>query len=280
MTQKIVQEKENQYKLAQTTKIKSCCIPRPLFSTKNLSVSYGSERALSDVSIEINNSCLTAIVGPSGCGKSTFILTLGRLIKLFEKVLISGSVTYRGNELYSSKSLPAEFRSEVGFIFQKPTPFPMSIYKNIAVPVIESGIKKRWQVEQIVQESLEKVRLWDEVKNRLKRSARGLSGGQQQRLCMARALALNPKVLLMDEPTSSLDPLATGLIEELILELQPGTTTVLVTHKLSQARRLANYLAVFYTASGGGSSLVESGETEKIFNSPETSVVERFLQAG
>lgn len=269
------------FELGKIKQLERCCVPHPLFGIKNLSISFGNELALRDVSIDIFEGCLTAIVGPSGCGKSTFLLALAQLLSLHHKVNISGSIRYLDKELYH-ENYPTrrgleQIRSEVGYVFQKPTPFPTSIYKNMAIALKERGLRDKYLLEEKITTTLQKVALWDEVKDRLNKPASTLSGGQQQRLCMARTLALEPKAILMDEPASSLDPISGKIIEELILQLKGEATIILVTHNILQARRIANYLAVF-SRSSDRSSLIQSGETQEIFNNPEAEIVSALLR--
>lgn len=274
-------ETERAYQLGSVTRLRECCVPRAIFEIRDLSVSFGQQLVLENVSLDIFDGCITAIVGPSGAGKSTFLLALSRLIALEEDYRIKGSIRFAGEEVYlrngKINNALSSFRREVGFIFQKPTAFPVSIWKNLSIPLQEIGMKKRLDREEKIVNALEMVGLWGEVKNRLKHSALTLSGGQQQRLCIARALVLEPKVLLMDEPCSSLDSISAKIIEELIVKLSGERTIVLVTHNIAQAQRVANYLAVFWGAESGN-RIVESGEAQRIFSEPQSALTSALLQ--
>lgn len=242
------------------------------FSVKNLNFYYGDKQALKNVSIDIMESEITAFIGPSGCGKSTFIRTLNRMNDLISGTRVEGIIEYNGIDIYNKKSDVIGLRSKVGMVFQKPNPFPMSIYDNIAYGPRAHGIKNKEQLNFIVEDSLKKAALWDEVSEDLKKSALALSGGQQQRLCIARALAMKPEVILMDEPTSALDPIATLKIEELILELKKEYTIVIVTHNMQQAARISDKTAFFYMG-----ELIEYDVTDKIFTNPKHSQTEDYI---
>ena len=229
-----------------------------ILSVKDLCLWYGSHQALKDINIEIPEKSITALIGPSGCGKSTFLKTLDRMNDLIPDVKITVDVS--------------ELRRQVGMVFQKPNPFPMSIYDNIAYGPRTHGIKNRAKLDEIVEKSLRGAAIWDEVKDRLKKNALGLSGGQQQRLCIARALAVEPEVLLMDEPTSALDPISTSKIEELAMELKERYTIVIVTHNMQQAARISDHTAFFLLG-----ELVEYGETEKLFSQPQDKRTEDYI---
>lgn len=233
-----------------------------IIETKDLSLYYGSHQALKDVSLQIPEREITALIGPSGCGKSTFLKSLNRMNDLAEGCKITGEVLFEGENVYGDTDVNL-LRKNIGMVFQKPNPFPMSIYDNIAYGPRIHGIKSRSSLDETVEDSLKKAALWDECKDRLKKSALGLSGGQQQRLCIARALAVKPKVLLMDEPTSALDPVSTLKIEQLTAELCGSYTIIIVTHNMQQAARIADITAFFLLG-----EIVEYGKTEKIFNSP------------
>ena len=209
-----------------------------ILSVENLCLWYGSHQALKDINIEIPEKSITALIGPSGCGKSTFLKTLDRMNDLIPDVKITGSVLYKGEDIFDASVDVSELRRQVGMVFQKPNPFPMSIYDNIAYGPRTHGVKNKAKLDEIVEKSLRGAAIWDEVKDRLKKNALGLSGGQQQRLCIARALAVEPEVLLMDEPTSALDPISTSKIEELAMELKEKYTIVIVTHNMQQALRI------------------------------------------
>ncbi|WP_264229714.1 phosphate ABC transporter ATP-binding protein PstB [Acholeplasma laidlawii] len=242
------------------------------FSVKNLNFYYGDKQALKNVSIDIMESEITAFIGPSGCGKSTFIRTLNRMNDLISGTRVEGTIEYNGLDIYDKKSDVIGLRSKVGMVFQKPNPFPMSIYDNIAYGPRAHGIKNKEQLNFIVEDSLKKAALWDEVSEDLKKSALALSGGQQQRLCIARALAMKPEVILMDEPTSALDPIATLKIEELILQLKKEYTIVIVTHNMQQAARISDKTAFFYMG-----ELIEYDVTDKIFTNPKHSQTEDYI---
>ena len=229
----------------------------------HLDLYYGQNHALKDVSMPIVERKVTAFIGPSGCGKSTFLKTLNRMNDLVENVKITGTVTLDGQDIYDPRVDVTQLRKQVGMVFQRPNPFPMSIYDNIAYGPRLHGITSRSKLDEIVESSLQGAALWNEVKDRLKKSALALSGGQQQRLCIARALAVEPEVLLMDEPTSALDPNSTQKIEELILELKNRYTVAIVTHNMQQAARVSDYTAFFLVG-----EMVEYGETQSIFENP------------
>lgn len=234
------------------------------FEIDKLNLWYGKHHALIDVSVNIPRNQVTALIGPSGCGKSTFLKTLNRMQDLVEGVRIEGKVMFGEQDVYSPKTDVTELRKNVGMVFQKANPFPMSIYDNVAYGPKIHGVKKKSELDQIVQEALEGAALWNEVKDRLNKSALGLSGGQQQRLCIARALAVKPQVLLMDESTSALDPISTGQIEELVGELKRDYTVAMVTHNMQQAVRVSDNAAFFLMG-----ELVEFAPTQRLFNAPK-----------
>ena len=241
-------------------------------SVKDLCLWYGSHQALKDINIEIPEKSITALIGPSGCGKSTFLKTLDRMNDLIPDVKITGSVRYKGEDIFDPSVDVSELRRQVGMVFQKPNPFPMSIYDNIAYGPRTHGMKNKARLDEIVEQSLRGAAIWDEVKDRLRKNALGLSGGQQQRLCIARALAVEPDVLLMDEPTSALDPISTSKIEELAMELKEKYTIVSVTHNMQQAVRISDHTAFFLLG-----ELVEYGETEKLFSQPQDKRTEDYI---
>ena len=243
-----------------------------ILSVQDLCLWYGSHQALKDINIEIPEKSITALIGPSGCGKSTFLKTLDRMNDLIPDVKITGSIKYKGEDIFEPSVDVSELRRQVGMVFQKPNPFPMSIYDNIAYGPRTHGVKSRAKLDEIVEQSLRGAAIWDEVKNRLKKNALGLSGGQQQRLCIARALAVEPEVLLMDEPTSALDPISTSKIEELAMELKDRYTIVIVTHNMQQAVRISDHTAFFLLG-----ELVEYGETEKLFSQPQDKRTEDYI---
>ena len=243
-----------------------------ILSVENLCLWYGSHQALKDINIEIPEKSITALIGPSGCGKSTFLKTLDRMNDLLTDVKITGSALYKGEDIFDASVDVSELRRQVGMVFQKPNPFPMSIYDNIAYGPRTHGVKNKAKLDEIVEKSLRGAAIWDEVKDRLKKNALGLSGGQQQRLCIARALAVEPEVLLMDEPTSALDPISTSKIEELAMELKEKYTIVIVTHNMQQAVRISDHTAFFLLG-----ELVEYGETEKLFSQPQDKRTEDYI---
>ena len=238
---------------------------------KNADLFYGDFQALKNISIEIPEKQITAFIGPSGCGKSTFLKCFNRMNDLVEGCKISGEFKIGDVDIYGDIDVN-ELRKNVGMVFQKPNPFPMSVYDNIAYGPRTFGIKKRAALDEIVERSLKQAAMWDELKDRLNKSAMGLSGGQQQRLCIARALAVEPKVILMDEPTSALDPISTGKIEELCMELKKDVTVVIVTHNMQQAVRISDKTAFFLLG-----DLIEYGDTEQIFTSPKQSKTENYI---
>ncbi|MDD6980877.1 MAG: phosphate ABC transporter ATP-binding protein PstB [Clostridia bacterium] len=233
---------------------------------------YGDFHALKDVSIEIPERSVTSLIGPSGCGKSTFLKILNRMNDLVDGCRVEGKFIVGGVDIYSKDTDVNLLRKNVGMVFQKPYPFPMSIYDNIAFAPRTFGIRKKSALDEIVEKSLRRASIWDEVKDRLKKSALGLSGGQQQRLCIARSLAAEPRILLMDEPTSALDPISTGKIEELVTELAGDLTIVIVTHNMQQATRISDHTAFFYMG-----ELVEYGKTEELFCSPTDRRTENYI---
>ena len=243
-----------------------------ILSAQHLDLWYGAAQALKDVSIDIPEKRVTALIGPSGCGKSTFLKTLDRMNDLIPGVKITGSVQYRGQDIYGPSVDVTWLRKQIGMVFQKPNPFPMSIYDNIAYGPRTHGIKKHADLDEIVETSLKKAAIWDEVKDRLGKSALGISGGQQQRLCIARALAVEPDILLMDEATSALDPISTSKIEELIEDLKKTYTIVIVTHNMQQATRISDKCAFFLLG-----ELIEYGDTDQIFSVPRDKRTEEYI---
>ena len=243
-----------------------------ILSVNDLNLWYGEHQALKNISLDIPEKSITALIGPSGCGKSTFLKTLNRMNDLVPGVRITGSVQYRGEDIYAPTTDVSELRRQVGMVFQKPNPFPMSIYDNVAYGPRTHGIRNRAKLDDLVERSLRGAAIWDEVKDRLKKNALGLSGGQQQRLCIARALAVEPEVLLMDEPTSALDPISTSKIEDLAVQLKEKYTIVIVTHNMQQAVRISDNTAFFLL---GG--LVEFGSTEQIFSNPHDKRTEDYI---
>ena len=243
-----------------------------ILEAKKLNLWYGEHHALHDVSLSVPERSITALIGPSGCGKSTFLKTLNRMNDLIPGVRITGQVEYKGTDILASGVDVNSLRREIGMVFQKPNPFPMSIYDNVAYGPRTHGVRGKAKLDDIVERSLRGAAIWDEVKDRLKKNALGLSGGQQQRLCIARALAVEPEVLLMDEPTSALDPISTSRIEELALELKERYTIVIVTHNMQQAVRISDRTAFFLLG-----ELVECGETEQIFSQPADKRTEDYI---
>lgn len=244
----------------------------PVISAKDLNLWYGDFKALKNISLEVGQQEITALIGPSGCGKSTFLKTLDRMNDLVPGIKITGSVQYRGQEIYAPNVDVTWLRKQIGMVFQKPNPFPMSIYDNVAYGPRTHGIKSKSRLDDIVEKSLQGAAIWDEVKDRLKKSALGLSGGQQQRLCIARALAVKPEVLLMDEPTSALDPGSTMKVEELMSALKKNYTVVIVTHNMQQAARISDRTAFFLLG-----ELVEVGPTNQIFSAPQDKRTEDYI---
>ena len=244
----------------------------PILQVKDLDLWYGAHQALHSVSMDIPEKSITAFIGPSGCGKSTFLKTLNRMNDLVPGVKITGEVRYRGEDIYAPGTDVCRLRREIGMVFQKPNPFHMSIYDNIAYGPRTHGIRSKARLDELVERSLRGAAIWDEVKDRLKKNALGLSGGQQQRLCIARALAVEPAVLLMDEPTSALDPISTSRIEELTMELKERYTIVIVTHNMQQAVRISDRTAFFLLG-----ELVEYGATEQVFSAPAEKRTEDYI---
>ena len=243
-----------------------------VIEAKNLNLWYGAHHALLDVNIEISEHEITALIGPSGCGKSTFLKTLNRMNDLVEGIRIEGEINYAGQNIYDPSVDTTWLRKQIGMVFQKANPFPMSIYDNVAYGPRTHGIRSKVKLDEIVEESLRGAAIWDEVKDRLKKSALGLSGGQQQRLCIARALAVKPDVLLMDESTSALDPISTSKIEDLAAELKKDYTIIMVTHNMQQAARISDKTAFFLLG-----ELVEFGDTEQMFSMPKNKKTEDYI---
>ena len=241
-------------------------------TAKELNLWYGENHALHDISLDVPSKEITALIGPSGCGKSTFLKTLNRMNDLVPNVKIKGDVLYRNKSIFDPSVDVNLLRKEIGMVFQKPNPFPMSIYDNIAYGPRTHGIKHKVDLDEIVERSLRNAAIWDEVKDRLKKNALGLSGGQQQRICIARALAVEPSVLLMDEPTSALDPISTSKIEELAVELRNRYTIIIVTHNMQQAVRISDQTAFFLMG-----ELIEYGNTEELFSNPKEEKTENYI---
>ena len=243
-----------------------------ILSACGLNLYYGENHALKDISIDIKANKITALIGPSGCGKSTFLRTIDRMNELIPSVKITGSLTFHGQEIYAPGVDVTDLRRRIGMVFQKPNPFPMSIYDNIAYGPRTHGVKNKSKLDDIVENSLRGAAIWDEVKDRLKKSALGLSGGQQQRICIARALAVEPDILLMDEATSALDPISTSKIEDLIADLKQDYTIVIVTHNMQQATRISDQCAFFLLG-----ELIEFGETTQLFSMPKDKRTEDYI---
>ena len=245
---------------------------KSIISVNELCLWYGNHQALKNINIDISKNSITALIGPSGCGKSTFLKTLDRMNDLIPDVKITGSVEYKGEDIFAPGVDVSELRRQIGMVFQKPNPFPMSIYDNIAYGPRIHGTKSKAKLDEIVEDSLRKAALWDECKDRLKKSALGMSGGQQQRLCIARALAVEPEILLMDEPTSALDPISTSKIEDLAVELRKKYTIIIVTHNMQQAARISDKTAFFLMG-----EIVEYDETDKMFSTPKEKRTEDYI---
>ena len=243
-----------------------------IITVKDLCLWYGNTKALKNVNADIPQNSITALIGPSGCGKSTFLKTLNRMNDLVPGVKITGEVKYKGADIFAPETDVCELRKEIGMVFQKPNPFPMSIYDNIAYGPRTHGIRNKAKLDEIVEESLKGAAIWDEVKDRLKKSALGLSGGQQQRLCIARTLAVEPEVILMDEPTSALDPISTSRIEDLAVELKNNYTIIMVTHNMQQAARISDNTAFFLLG-----EMIEYGKTEQLFSMPANKKTEDYI---
>lgn len=243
-----------------------------IITVKDLRLWYGQTQALKGVSMDIPEKSITALIGPSGCGKSTFLKTLDRMNDLVPGVRIEGEVQYNGQNIFAPQVDVNELRRQIGMVFQKPNPFPMSIYDNIAYGPRTHGIRSKAKLDEIVESSLRDAAIWDEVKDRLNKSALGMSGGQQQRLCIARALAVQPEVLLMDEPTSALDPISTSKVEDLVMSLKNDYTIIIVTHNMQQATRVSDRTAFFLLG-----EVVEYAETEKLFSNPQDKRTEDYI---
>ncbi|MDB6027659.1 MAG: phosphate transporter ATP-binding protein [Verrucomicrobiales bacterium] len=244
----------------------------PFIEVENLSLHYGTTRALKNISLKLGEKVVTAFIGPSGCGKSTFLRCFNRMNDLIDSVHIDGVIKIGGQDIYEKQVDAIELRKRVGMVFQRSNPFPKSIYENVAYGLRLQGIKAKQEIEGRVERSLRDAALWDEVKDRLQSSALGLSGGQQQRLCIARAIAIRPEIILMDEPASALDPIATAKIEELILELKKDFTIIIVTHNMQQAARISDHTAFFYLG-----ELIEFDRTHKVFTNPAKRQTEDYV---
>jgi len=254
-----------------------CCEPHPLVRARGLSLHYGGEPAFEDVTLDIHAGCITALVGPSGCGKTSFLSCLNRLTDVIPGARVTGELRIGDLDVLDRRLDVIALRRRVGMIFQKPNPFPLSIRRNLELPLREHGVRSRHRRGEILEQALRDVGLWDEVKDRLDASALALSGGQQQRLCLARALALEPEIVLMDEPCSALDPMAGDVVEERIAELRGRVTVLIVTHNLAQARRLADWGALFWKQEGAG-RLVEFGAIQQLFESPRQNLTAAYVR--
>lgn len=264
------------YTLGQVEKGTPCCEPLSHVQVRNLSVAYNGKTVLRDVSLDVYKGCITALIGPSGCGKSSFLAALNRLTDMVPGASVEGEILLEGKNLQDPDVDLQALRKRVGMIFQKPNPFPLSIRKNLALPLKEHGIRNKTVIDQKIEQVLRDVGLWDEVCDRLHVSALSLSGGQQQRLCIARALVLEPSVLLMDEPCSALDPISSATVEALIQRLCGQYTVIIVTHNLAQARRIANYAAFFWMTESVG-KLIEFGQCQPLFEQPAHPLTAAYL---
>lgn len=264
------------YTLGEIEQGAPCCIPEPVLRIQDLSVGYGNKTVLSRVSLDIHKGCITALIGPSGCGKTSFLSTLNRLTDHHEDARVSGHILFDGVDLLHDRVDTLKLRRRIGMIFQKPNPFPLSIWRNLDLPLKEHGVRERKVRQHKIEKALRDVGLWEEVSDRLDTSALSLSGGQQQRLCIARALVLEPEILLMDEPCSALDPLSSGVVEELIMRLSGRYTVVIVTHNLAQARRVANYAGFFWMTERVG-TLVEFGHCQHLFETPTHELTAAYI---
>ncbi len=257
----------------ETKTVGQVTVANPVVSARNVNVYYGEKHAIHDVSLDIGRNAVIALIGPSGCGKSTFLRCINRMNDTIDSARITGTITLDGHDIYDKREDVVQLRARVGMVFQKPNPFPKSIYENIAYgPRIHGLVANRADLDEIVQTSLQKAGLWDEVKDRLEHSGTSLSGGQQQRLCIARAIAVDPEVILMDEPCSALDPIATARIEDLIDELRQNYTIVIVTHNMQQAARVSQRTAYFHLG-----DLIEVGSTDQIFTNPGHKLTEDYI---
>ncbi|MBC85926.1 MAG: phosphate ABC transporter ATP-binding protein [Bdellovibrionaceae bacterium] len=269
--------KETTYPWEKLPPKEDCCVDKKLIiSVRNLTVQYDKKVALDGINLDINQGCITALVGPSGCGKSTLLLTLNRLVEEIPSATMQGDIQFDGKSVLSPSTNIRSLRSDIGLIFQKPNPFPFSIKKNLTLTLSEHGVKDRAEQDIIVEQSLRSVGLWDEVKDRLESSALKLSGGQQQRLCIARAIILKPKILLMDEPCSALDPVSSGIVEDLVSNMRGQYTIIIITHNLAQARRISDDMGVFWVKNDRG-VLIEKGSTQDIFNNPKSEITKAYI---
>jgi phosphate transport system ATP-binding protein len=266
----------NPYTLGQVQSGAPCCVPEPHLQLRDLTVSFHGVPVLSEVTLDIYRGCITALIGPSGCGKTTLLSALNRMTDLVPAARVTGTVLLNGQNIADPSYPLRVLRRQVGMIFQKPNPFPLSIRRNLELALKENGVSKSSELAAIVEQGLRDVGLWEEVKDRLDSPALALSGGQQQRLCIARALVLQPQVLLMDEPCSALDPLSSAVVEELIQSLRGKYTVVIVTHNLAQARRIANYAAFFWLRDRVG-KLIEFGQSQRMFERPQDELTAAYI---
>lgn len=271
-----VNELQETHTLGDLTLGQYCCDPEPHMTIKDLNVSYGDRVILNNVSLNIYRGCITALIGPSGCGKTSLLSSLNRMLDLTDNAQVNGRVELDGCDVMAAEMDVLALRRRVGLIFQRPNPFPLSIRKNLELPLKEHGVKCKKVRQQKIQQALTDVGLWEEVCHRLDDSALALSGGQQQRLCIARALVLEPEILLMDEPCSALDPISSGVVEDLIMTLRGRYTVVIVTHNLAQARRVANYAAFFWMKESVG-KLIEFGRCHKVFEQPQDQLTAAYV---
>ncbi|PQD96503.1 phosphate ABC transporter ATP-binding protein [Pradoshia eiseniae] len=265
--------KDKKQEMAMQTEQSKSMDAKPLvYDTRNLNLWYGDNHALKDINLPIQENEVTAIIGPSGCGKSTYIKVLNRMIELVPSVKTTGEILYRGDNIFDKSYQVEELRKKVGMVFQKPNPFPKSIYENVAYGPKIHGVKNKKELDEIVETSLRGAAIWDEVKDRLHENAYGLSGGQQQRICLARCLAVSPDVILMDEPTSALDPISTLKVEELVQELKEKFSIIIVTHNMQQAARISDKTAFFLSG-----EVIEFDDTDKIFSTPKDKRTEDYI---
>lgn len=271
-----VKKQSPSYTLGKLESGEPCCEPVPHLEVRELSVSYGGITVLEDVSLDVYKGCITALIGPSGCGKTSFLSTLNRLADLNVNAEVNGEIALDGREINCDGVDVMALRRKIGMIFQQPNPFPLSIRRNLDLPLREHGMRSREKRDERIERALRNVGLWGEIRDRLDAPALSLSGGQQQRLCIARALILEPEVLLMDEPCSALDPISSGVVEDLISELQGEYTVIIVTHNLAQARRIANYAAFFWMTERVG-KLIEFGECRNLFDNPKSDLTAAYV---
>tara|TARA_R110001599_G_scaffold337686_1_gene556194 strand:- start:11497 stop:12330 length:834 start_codon:yes stop_codon:yes gene_type:complete len=264
------------FTLGSVDEAQPCCVPAPQLEVRALSVSYGDRKVLDTVSLDIYRGCITALIGPSGCGKTSFLSAINRLTDMLPTAKVEGSVRFDDEEILNAGVDTLQLRRRIGMIFQKPNPFPLSIRRNLELPLREHGVRKPRERSERAEQALRDVGLWNEVKDRLGSSAMALSGGQQQRLCIARALVLKPEILLMDEPCSALDPMSSAVVEELITRLRGRYTIVIVTHNLAQAKRVANYAGFFWMTERVG-KLIEFGQSQRLFDAPTHALTRAYI---